>query len=154
MLYAVAREAAIAQRETGDKFSEMAKIGASCGVSTFKELKEYRKDIQQLWLHYVDASGDIVALLKSTPLVDAYKVANERIQTIKKAQEEHRKVGGEKTDEEALILMDMSTHYKRFADWYFGEFRKYQAVQKELGKNEHLAIIDEALQAAAKSINN
>lgn len=153
MLYAVAREAAIAQRETGDKFSEMAKIGASCGVSTFKELKEYRKDIQQLWLHYVDASGSIVALLRSSPLVDAYKVANERIKTIKKAQEEHRKVGGEKTDEEALILMDMSTHHKRFADWYYGEFQKYQAVQKELGRNEHLAIIDEALQGAAKSIN-
>jgi hypothetical protein len=152
-LYAASDNAWKARHRTENSFKQIATLSANGGVPLFQELRQYRSDMQMLWSRYAEASSDLVVLLRLGPLAAAYAAANERIKTIKEAREQHFKAGGEKTDEDALILSDMSAHYKRFADWYFGEFQKYKTVGRQLAKAEHTELIAEVLREADKAMN-
>lgn len=152
-LYSKVDEAYLVRKRGDDNFAEVATLASNGGLTVFAELKKYRAEMQRLWQRYTDAASYLIVLLRSAPLADAYKVANARIATIKQAKAEFQKSGGEKTDEQNLILMDMSAHYKRYADWYYGEIQKYKAVGEQLGKGEHTALIGEVLEAAKAAMN-
>ena len=140
-------------RQSGDdNFAKVATLAANNGMTTFKDLKQYRLDMKKLWQAYNDASLYYSVFLMSPPLLVAYQAANARLKKIKEAKGAYAR-SPDKTDESNLVLMDMSDHYRRFATWYYGELQKYRAVTKQLGKQEHAEVITEVLEQAKKDIN-